>query len=346
VSLVVRADASSTIGTGHVMRCLALAQGWLDSVGGDVTFVSASLADWFLRRLATEGISVVSVDGARGGLDDADLTLATAARSGARWIVTDGYAFDDRYQRAIKAGPARLLFIDDYAHCTDHSADIVLNQNLHANDRMYRPLDDDTRLLLGPRYVLLRREFRQAGRSSQKAAGTGTRVLITLGGGDPDDVTTKVVNALSHVPVKDLEAIVAVGPSNPNEPTLQQAVEALPMPVRLEYGVEDMVPLMQWADMAICAGGSTCWELAYMGVPSVVVVLAENQRPIAESLAAVDAIEYLGWHSNLGVQDIAEAVGQLAISSERRAALALRSKELVDGSGVDRVIHVLQETDL
>ncbi len=345
MNLVIRADASSAIGSGHVMRCLALAQGWRDSVGGDVTFVSAGLAGWFLRRLENDGISVMSMDSVPGGVEDAQLTLATTASSGAKWIVTDGYAFDDGYQRTIKTGPAGLLFIDDYGHCANYSADIVLNQNLHANDGMYRHRHGSVRLLLGPRYVLLRREFRGTGLSPRETAEIGTRVLITLGGGDPENITTKVVNSLSNVPVEGLEAVVAIGPSNPHETALRKTVEALPLPARIEYGVEDMVPLMQWADLAICAGGSTCWELAYMGVPSVVLVLAENQRPIAEAMAAVDAAEYLGWHSHLGPDVIAEAVGRLAICSERRAALSRRGKELVDGSGVDRVIGALHETE-
>jgi UDP-2,4-diacetamido-2,4,6-trideoxy-beta-L-altropyranose hydrolase len=345
LNLIMRADASSAIGSGHVMRCLALAEGWRDLVGGDVAFVSASLAGWFLDRLANDGISVMPIESVPGGMEDAELTLAASASSGAKWIVTDGYAFDDGYQRAIKTGPARHLFIDDYGHCTDYSADIVLNQNLHANDGMYRHRHDNVRLLLGPRYVLLRREFRGAGLSPRETTGIGTRVLVTLGGGDPENVTTTVVDALSDVPVENLEAVVAVGPNNPHEAVLRRTVEALPLPARLEYAVENMVPLMQWADLAICGGGSTCWELARMGVPSVVLVLAENQRPIAEALAAVDAAENLGWHSDLGPDAVAEAVGRLAICSERRAALSRQGRELVDGSGVDRVIGALHEAE-
>jgi len=340
MNLVVRADASSAIGSGHVMRCHALAQGWRDSVNGDVTFVSAGLADWFLRRLGDDGISVISLDADPGGAEDAEFTLATAERLGASWIVADGYAFGDAYQRAIKAGPARLLFVDDYGHCTAYPADVVLNQNLHANDDMYRP-HASGRLLLGPRYVLLRREFRGTGWPPQKTAEIGTRVLVTMGGGDPEDVTAKVVNSLSDVRVDGLEAVVAVGPSNPHDAALRTKMEALPLRATLESGVENMVPLMQWADLAICAGGSTCWELAYMGIPSVVLALAENQRPIAKALAEAGAAEYLGWHSHLGPDTISKAVGRLASCPDRRAALSRRSRELVDGSGVDRVIEAL-----
>jgi UDP-2,4-diacetamido-2,4,6-trideoxy-beta-L-altropyranose hydrolase len=286
------------------------------------------------------------MDDTPGGYEDAELTLAASSSSDALWIVTDGYAFDAGYQTAIKTGPARLLFVDDHGHCTRYVADIVLNQNLHASDRTYRHRHESVRLLLGPRYVLLRREFRGASLSARKPAGLGTRVLVTLGGGDRDNVTTRVVESLSMVPVEGLEVVVAVGPSNPHEARLRRMVDTLSIPVSLEVGVENMVPLMQWADLALCAGGSTSWEMAYMGLPSVVLVLAENQVPIAEALAETGAAEYLGWHSRVETDEIADAVGRLLVSSERREAVSRRGRELVDGLGVDRVLRALQEANL
>jgi spore coat polysaccharide biosynthesis predicted glycosyltransferase SpsG len=102
---------------------------------------------------------------------------------------------------------------------------------------------------------------------------------------------------------------------------------------------------MRWADLAICAGGSTCWELAYMGVPSIILILAENQRGIAESLAEAGAADCLGWHADAGSGAITEAVARLVADPERRAALTRRGRRLVDGQGVERVVDALRDTE-
>jgi len=156
--LLVRVDSGINIGSGHVMRCLALAQAWQDDAG-DVVFVLATESPNAEARLTAEGFEVVYINAKPGSAEDARLTTKLAHKYGASWVVVDGYHFDGDYQKIIKEAGLNLLFIDDYGHADYYPADIVLNQNIHADEDLYRNRASYTKLLLGTRYVLLRREF-------------------------------------------------------------------------------------------------------------------------------------------------------------------------------------------
>ena len=236
------------------------------------------------------------MDAEPGSAADAAATLALARRLGASWIVVDGYQFGPDYQQWIKDGGARLLLLDDNGDAAPYAADIVLNQNLHAREELYADRAPQTQLLLGPRYALLRREFWPWRGRQRESPRTATKILVTLGGSDPDNVTQKVIDALALVPVTDLEAVVVVGGSNPHREQLAQAAERTAGRVRLQSNVTDMPALMAWADVAISAGGSTCWELAFMGLPSLLVILADNQRLVVEEMARAGAAISLGRH--------------------------------------------------
>src|SRR5215216_4793334 len=156
--LLIRADASAQIGTGHIMRCLALAQAW-QAQGGAVTFATMkTLPDALQTRLQNEHIVLHLLDTKPGSADDAAQTAALAASLGAA-VVVDGYHFGGDYQYTLKSAGLKLLFIDDNVHADHYYADFVLNQNIYANEAMYANREPRTILLLGPRYVLLRLEF-------------------------------------------------------------------------------------------------------------------------------------------------------------------------------------------
>ena len=266
--LVIRADADSRLGTGHVMRCLALAQAWQDA-GGRALFLMAPAPPALKTRLLSEGMEVLALEHGSGSPEDARETAQLARSRGADWVVVDGYHFGADYQRLIKDSGLRLLCIDDYGHAAHYSADLVLNQNINATEELYPSREANTRLLLGTRYVLLRREFWPWRGWRREIPAVARKVLVTLGGGDPDNVTLKVIQALAQVEIEGLEAVVVVGAANPHLQELQAVVKDLPFPIRLESNVTNMPELMAWADVAITAGGSTCWESAFMGLPAL-----------------------------------------------------------------------------
>ena len=335
--LLIRADAASALGTGHVMRCLALAQAWQDH-GGQATFAVATKAQALKARLRAEGFGVVPLPVEPGSTDDASQTVDMGRHLGVSWVIVDGYQFDGSYRKAIKDGGMRLLAIDDIGFADHCHADLVLNQNLHAHEGLYPNRDPQTQLLLGTRYALLRREFSKWNQWRRGVPDVGHNVLVTLGGSDPNNVTRKVVQALQQIEMADTHCKVVVGPTNPHLETLQQEVARSGRDCQLLTDVADMAELMAWADLAISAGGSTCWELAFMGVPVVVTTLAENQRDIVERLGKMGVAVDLGWYEDIQAEEIASKVLQLLSTPDARAEMARRGQEMVDGKGAERVL--------
>lgn len=346
--LLIRADASVQMGTGHAMRCLALAQAWQEAAG-TARFVLGSATTAIEARLNGEGMAFSQITAPSGSALDAMQTIAMAREVGAAWVVVDGYQFDADYQRAIKESGMRLLFVDDYGHAQHYWADLILNQNIYASEALYPGREADARLLLGTRYALLRREFWPWRGWQRQMPEVARRVLVTLGGADPANVTLKVVEALAKVTVDGLEAKIVVGGSNPHRETLQRALTREISPtyhpqtqqLRLVENTANMPELMAWADLAVSAAGTTSWELAFMQVPSLVLSLAENQRHNAEGLDAAGAAKNLGWHSELSADGLAGALAWLSVASDTRSTMAERGRMLVDCQGGQRVAELL-----
>lgn len=338
--LLIRADAGSSIGMGHVMRCLALAQGWREK-GGDVSFVMTSEVKSFSSRLASSGIGCEIIETAPGSGEDADRTLQLARRQKTAWIVVDGYRFGSAYQQAIKNSGLSLLFIDDYAHVDRYAADIVLNQNLYAESSMYPSRESYTKLLLGSKYVLLRKGFLKYRSWKRELSGRSSKILVTLGGTDPKNGTEKVAGALQRLAINGTEVVIVMGEGN--SAGLGRASLSSHSGLRIDYrsGVQDMENLMQWADLAVSGGGSTCWEMAFMGLPNLVLVMAENQHPIARALDSAGISINLGAIEDCTDEQIESALNRLIGSKKIRAAMSRKGRQLVDGGGVARVIRTL-----
>jgi len=341
-SLFIRADATAAIGTGHIMRCLALAQEWQDQ-GGKVTFISHCESHTLRQRVIDEGMDFIDIEKSHPEPSDLEQTLATLSTihpssSNKDWLVIDGYHFDAAYQKRIKDAGYRLLWIDDYGHAGHYYADIVLNQNISADESFYTHCEPYTCLLMGTRYCMLRREFRQWQGWQREIPDTAKKILVTLGGGDPDNVTLKVVQALKQSNIKGLEAKIVVGSANPNLEVLKKEI-GNQTNLKIIANAENMPELMAWADIAISAGGSTCWELAFFGLPNIIVYFAENQRPIAEKLHENGTAMSLGWFYELTQDRLLDTINDMLNSKEIRKKYSDTSKHLVDGSGTSRVIQ-------
>ncbi|NER37085.1 MAG: UDP-2,4-diacetamido-2,4,6-trideoxy-beta-L-altropyranose hydrolase [Oscillatoria sp. SIO1A7] len=336
MNLLIRTDANTQIGTGHLMRCMALSQFWQDACGSAI-FVMATEAPMLEKRLKSEQIQVVRLSVKKGSPEDAKETANLAQRLNASWVVVDGYHFDAQYQQIIKDRGLNLLFIDDCGQADRYHADIVLNQNIYAHEGLYANREPYTQLLLGTRYTLLRREFWPWQGWQRESPMVARKILVTLGGADADNVTLKAIQALQRVEVEELQAEIVVGASNPHQEQLQWACQNSRFPICLKQNVANMPELMARADLAIAAGGSTTWELAFMGLPSLVLILADNQRSIAEKLGAMGAVVNLGWHEDVSLGKMAREIGQLLISSESRLEMASLGRQLVDGEGGARV---------
>jgi UDP-2,4-diacetamido-2,4,6-trideoxy-beta-L-altropyranose hydrolase len=314
------------------MRCLALAQAWQDA-GGDVMFVMATKTPAMEARLKLEGMEVVYITTQIGSVEDARETVNLTRKFNANWVVVDGYNFGGEYQKIIKDDGLRLLIIDDYGHAEHYYADIVLNQNISADEGLYVNREPYTQLLLGTKYTLLRREFWQWRGWKREIPTVARKILVTLGGSDADNVTLKVIQALQLVELYDLEVVVVVGGSNPHYDQLKSVCLDAKFPIHLKRNVTNMPELMAWADVAIAGGGSTNWELAFMGLPSIILVLADNQRAIAEELGKTKVAVNLGWHEDISVTEIAKASTKLLAGNKVRAEISAYGQTLVNGNG-------------
>ncbi len=349
-NMIVRADASTRIGTGHIMRCIALAHAWQEQ-GGDVTFLSHCDSKALRQRIIDEGFEFIPIEKPCPDPNDLSFTLDMLSAisyqpsAASPWLALDGYHFTTDYQKAIKDQGYRLLVIDDMAHLAHYHADILLNQNIHASSLHYS-CDRDTVKLLGCEYVLLRREFLKYKDWKREIPEMAKKILVTMGGADPDNVTLKVIRALNNLGDQDLEVKVVAGSANPNIDTLKKEFHLSPFTFHLLPGVSNMPELMAWADMAVSGGGSTCWELAFMGVPFAVIVLAVNQEGNAEGVAEAGAAINCGSSRTLSIEGLAERLAVLIESRSKRMELRDIGRQLVDGKGADRVVERMSPTSL
>jgi len=334
--MVLRADASSTIGTGHVMRCLALAQAWRED-GGRVLLISSGITPPLAARYSAEETEIVSWSDVERPSKDAAMTAAVAKEREAACLVFDGYHFGPEAQRAARDAGVRTLFIDDFGHAGAYEADLVLDQNACPWAEVYARRDPRSELLLGERFILLRREFRRWAGRRPPFSSSADRVLVTMGGADSSGATLRAVRALRQCRAP-IQVRAVVGGNCPDAEALAREAREAGSAIRVEHDLTDMSEPIAWAHAALAAGGTTCWELAFMGVPFAAVSLAKNQVPVARCLVDKGIAEDLGWHENVSEDVLAGAVERLLGPASRREEMSRRGKALVDGHGVWRVL--------
>jgi UDP-2,4-diacetamido-2,4,6-trideoxy-beta-L-altropyranose hydrolase len=337
-TLILRADASEETGLGHVMRCLSVAEVWQE-VGGRCSFVTCCMGAAPLERLSTAGVAVEFSDAAAGSDSDAAQLVRSAREQGAAWVMVDGYHFGGDYQQAIKNAGLKLLFVDDYGHAGRYSADLVLSQQLQASEIPFEKRSANTRLLLGPRYFGLRREFEAWRDFKREVPEVARKILVTMGGSDPDNVSLQVLQALRAVEVKGLEVTVVLGGSNPHGPSVVQEALAWGDSLRLERNTRRMPELMAWADVGVSAGGGTCYELAFLQTPMFLITIAMNHERTCRVLADQGMAIHGGWFNILDSAQLTSALRQLILDRELRGSLAERAHTLLDGKGAHRVVQ-------
>lgn len=361
--VVFRVDASLEIGSGHVMRCLTLADA-LRQRGATCVFVSRSHPGHLNAVIHQRGFDVLAlpVDSNSGSpavasphsapihadwlgsdwLTDAAQTLEAIGGVTADWLVVDHYALDRRWEQRLRERCRRIMVIDDLADRV-HDCDLLLDQNLGRNARDYDGLvPEHCARLIGPRYALLRPEFAalRDGSLQRRQQPALRRLLITMGGVDQANATGAVLNALAQSSLpSDCFITVVMGAQSPWVEEVRRMAGALPWKTEVLVNVANMAELMAGADLAIGAAGSTAWERCCLGLPSVVVVLAENQRAIAAALRAACAAVVVT-DPPYGPQ-VREALAQLLHDPRRFAAMSRTAADLVDGGGAARVTDQL-----
>jgi UDP-2,4-diacetamido-2,4,6-trideoxy-beta-L-altropyranose hydrolase len=356
--IVFRVDASTQIGSGHVMRCLTLADG-LRAGGAQVCFVCRELNGNLFQFIQSKGYKVCALPPPDSRLPpltwnrhahwlevdwerDAKETLQILQGEDGKndWLIVDHYALDQRWESRLRQHATRIMVVDDLADRV-HDCDLLLDQNFYeAFEGRYKNLVPFGCLkLLGPRYALLRQEFSDKRAFLRLRNGTINRILVFLGGSDSCNVTEKAVLALKSINEKKerVRADIVVGGINPHQERIRQLCLSLPW-ATCHCQVDYMAELIASADLAIGAGGSTTWERCCLGLPSLVLVMAENQAAMVSHCASQGIISNLGNPDMISPEDIRSAIEIIMSSPDEVFSLSRRSAELVDGFGLQRVV--------
>ena len=322
-ALAIRADASPRIGAGHVMRCVALADAWRRS-GGRV--------DWFCRPLPPMLTALVESRTAHTHVvgEDWNEIASWSLRHPGGWVCIDGYEFAAGPSRVRAAGGRAFVLADDrrWGH---YECDALLNQVVGA-ERLAYDIAPQALLMLGSRYCLLRDEFLAL--SPAPPRERVSRVFVSFGGHDDHQQGIRVIELLA-VLHSQIQFDVAAG--------LMSTESAAPAhPNVTWHTASDLSRIMRAADVAIVAAGSVCWELAYLGIPAIVMVVADNQEPIADGVDAAGLAHSLGWFNSVTDTEIVTAFESL-LGSQRRMAMSTRGRQVIDGHGADRVVRTLRQ---
>ena len=356
-----RADAALWIGTGHVMRCLTLADA-LSAAGHDCHFICRSHRGHLLDVIHARGYTTSALPAALQQADpvagshahwlgvsaeqDAADTAAVLQSKGCDWLVVDHYALDAQWEAHVRGCSGHVLVIDDLADRA-HDCDLLLDQTYSRRSEDYLSLvPASARLLCGSANALLRPDFAAQRDASLTRRAVQPyplqRVLVSMGGVDADNATAEVLRGLAATPgAGSLVVTVVMGGQAPWLGEVQQLSQSLALDVTVLVDVSDMASLMAQADLAIGAAGATAWERCCLGLPTLMAVLADNQRLVAEGLSAAGAVQLLPAVNSLAASLPGLLEGLLA-DPEQLRRMSRRAAALVDGGGARRVVETME----
>lgn len=336
-----RADASIVTGSGHVMRCLTLADA-LREQGVHTVFLCRYQPGHLGNLISARGHTLVWLP-AHEGIDwfaDAEASVANlAAGAPWDWLVVDHYDLAADWERRLRDVAKNIMVIDDLAN-REHDCNLLLDQNLQDPDRYAGLVPKTCCTLIGPKYALLRPQFATARRSLRPRDGHVSRLLVFFGSMDVDGVTIKALEAIKLLGRPDLHVDIVVGQANPHQAAIEAASQTLAR-AEIHYQTEAMATLMANADLFLGAGGSSSWERCCLALPALVLATAENQTAQSEALARAGAQIYLGNAQSVTLERLARLLTEVLGGPELLRRMAERAYSLVDGLGTERVAAYL-----
>ena len=354
-----RTDASLQIGTGHIMRCLTLADA-LRGQGAECKFICREHEGDLMDHMRSRGYAVHALpqpsanasfesDLAHASwlgvdwLTDAQETRQFLADKKLDWLILDHYALDYRWESALRSYCKRMMVIDDLAD-RRHDCDLLLDQNYGSSAERYAGLlPAECTQLHGPEFALLKPIYAQRRVEQSVRSGKIERVLIYFGGGAvPMNLTGMALRAFQTPQLKEIELDVVVGSIYAHKAELEDAAASRGR-AHIHEQLPDLSKLMTKADLAISAGGATTWERCCLGLPSIIISIADNQRPACEALAGDDLIHYLGHVGDISFKLLREQVLGLLGNPGRLSQLGKKCRKLVDGRGVGKVVEALKD---
>jgi len=343
MNIFIRTDASIDIGTGHVTRCLTLADG-LKKKDAAISFICRKESGNLIEYIENKGYRVNPLPTNIDILADRDLTqkILQEQQKPTDWMIIDHYEIDASWESTLRKFVKKIMVIDDLAN-RKHDCDILLGQNYSGNHNRYNGLVPRHCIqLLGPEYALLRPQFREARESLRERDGEIKRILVFMGGADPFNETCKALRGIQMLDRHDIAVDVVTGASNPNRDEVEK-LASLISGTTFYCNVNNMAELMAAADLCVGAGGTSTWERCCLGLPVIAMILAENQRKTVEDIERTGIGINLGRHEGVKKSDIKSSIDYLLKNPEKVRGMSLRAMEIVDGRGTDRVSRELLE---
>lgn len=347
MDVVIRADAAEFMGSGHIMRCLTLARELRDNKAR-VYFVCRKLPGNMSEVIEKQGFEVFTFS-AHNISEDAFKTrqivksLKDKKAKAADWLVIDHYDLDQSWQTELRPYVKNIMVIDDLAN-RRHDCDLLLDQNLFDNiqSRYSDLVERSCKLLLGPRYALLRPEFREARKEAAERDGKLQRVMVFFGSSDQSNQTVKALQAIRKLKRPDIAVDVVAGSLNPHREQVKGICEAMPA-TTFYCQISNMAELMAKADLAIGARGSTTWERCALGLPAITVIAADNQDDKGEALLLSNAEINLGNKENVDSEMILAALKKLLNDPDLLKKMSKHAYLIMDGSedGPEAVVKAM-----
>jgi len=336
--LVLRADAGGPLGSGHVMRMLALGEAWVDA-GGTCVLASVSLPGGLAARIdAAPGFTRAAIDALAWSAADCAALIATAIDHQASATVVDSYKVEAAYLAGLEAGGVRACFVDDLARLATYPCSLIVNPNFGGEAGLYAG-KTNARLLMGPSFVMLRQEFSALAGAPRLLALEARRLLVTFGGVDPKGVSLIALDALAALP--EIEATLIVGAANERADQIAAKAKGCAN-VTIVRDARDMAARIRDCDMILSGGGTTVWEAASHGAPMMLVASAPEEDAAAKRLSEIGLCAYLGPAEILTPATLASTIEFFSKDLVVRSRSSTRGRELVDGRGAERVVKAIR----
>lgn len=339
MNIIIRTDASISLGTGHVMRCLTLADE-LRQHDARVYFICRNGPGNLIGLIEKKGHKVHRLSADIDVNTDQKLTqnILRGLSVFPDWLIIDHYDVDISWESSLRNFTKKIMVIDDLAS-KEHDCDLLLNQNYGINENQYREfIPKHCVRLIGSQYALLPPQFSKIRDTLKEHDGKINRFLVFMGGADSTNETSKVLRAIQMLDRPDLAIDIVIGLQNPYRNEIEKLSSQIPS-AACYFNTQNMAELMAEADISIGAGGTTTWERACLGLPSIVITVAENQKSINKELAKNGYIILSGWREDVTEINIFEDIAFLLRHCEIVRSTSLKSKILVDGNGIKRIIN-------
>ena len=338
-TLLIRADFTERIGGGHFVRSFAIAEAW-KSLGGGVVFCSRCESEIGRDLLAAAKIPLLNFDDAYPNEEILSRAGQLLGGGAPTIVLFDGYTFSIEERKAVCHSDARTAVIDDPCIEDFSDADLILNYNIYASTCSYRK-SETAQMLLGTKYCPIRSEFMNTRPMASRALEAEKRILLMMGASDAANVTSLLLSFLGSLNIPSLSLRVIVGPLNTHFDSVLAAAKQLECPCEVIRPGFEIVSHMTWATHAITACGSSCYEFAYLGVPMLGLVVADNQQKIAEGLSSQGCLRVLGSHRELTEQRTLETIRPMLQDASMYQEMSQRGLSLIDGRGAKRIAEAL-----